>query len=238
MDKIALLALSPRRAAIEDRTMVRPLSEVLQTIGGLGQSCCHYVLRTLTPMAQQDKISILGPREDGTYVVEFRTAAGERLAIAVPRTKSEVLKHFQVVTADQAPIADEGTLNSIVKPEVRNILRIGWSVVRGILELAIMVYVLGSILDPGDTIIVAVLGIIYASIRSAALFQYFTIMQMGWASDRQFLEQKRLEEDPNVDSEIANTDSSMSRILLNSSIAGAFIALQYLVCLIYIFSKL
>ena len=33
-------------------------------------------------MAQQDKISILGPREDGTYVVEFRTAAGERLAIS------------------------------------------------------------------------------------------------------------------------------------------------------------
>jgi hypothetical protein len=28
-------------------------------------------------MAQQDKISILGPRDDGTYVVEFRTAAGE-----------------------------------------------------------------------------------------------------------------------------------------------------------------
>jgi hypothetical protein len=30
----------------------------------------------------------------------------------------------------------------------------------------------------------------------------------------------------------------MSRILINSYIAGAFIALQYLVCLIYIFAKL
>ena len=46
-------------------------------------------------MAQQDKISILGPRDDGTYVVEFRTAAGERLAISVPGTKAAVLKHFQ-----------------------------------------------------------------------------------------------------------------------------------------------
>src|SRR5262249_60219162 len=53
------------------------------------------ILGTLTPMAQQDKISILGPREDGTYVVEFRTAAGERLAISVPETKATVLKHFQ-----------------------------------------------------------------------------------------------------------------------------------------------
>jgi hypothetical protein len=185
-------------------------------------------------MAQQDTISILGPRDDGSYVVEFKTAGGEKLAVTVPRTKSEVLKHFQLATADHAPIADEGVL----KPEIRNVLKIGWTVVRGILELAIMVYVLGSILDPESTIIVAVLGIIYASIRSAALFQYFTITQMGWASDRQYLEQKPPGEDPNVDTEIANTDASMSRILLNSYIAGAFIALQYLVCLIYIFSKL
>jgi hypothetical protein len=137
-----------------------------------------------------------------------------------------VLKQFQLATAElHAPIPDEGAMNGIVKPEIRNVLKIGWTVVRGILELAIMVYVLGSILEPENTIIVAVLGIIYASIRSAVLFQYFTITQRAWASDRQSLEQKRLEEDPNVDSEIGNTDASMSRILINSYIAGAFIAL-------------
>ena len=65
--------------------------------------------------------------------------------------------------------------------------------------------------EDADTVIVAVLGIIYATIRSAALFQYFTITQMAWASDRQSLEQKRLGEEPNVDSEIANTDASMSQ---------------------------
>jgi hypothetical protein len=191
-------------------------------------------------MAQQDKISILGPRDDGTYVVEFRTAAGERLGISVPSTKAAVLKHFQAAKAElhaPTPAADGGAMNGIVKPEIRKVLKIGWTVVRGILELAIMVYVLGAILDPGDTVIVAVLGIIYATIRSTALFQYFTITQMAWASDRQSLEQL-LGEDPNVGSEIANADASMSRILINSYIAGAFIALQYLVCLIYIFSKL
>jgi hypothetical protein len=191
-------------------------------------------------MAQQDKISILGPRDDGTYVVEFRTAAGERLGISVPSTKAAVLKHFQAAKAElhaPTPAADGGAMNGIVKPEIRKVLKIGWTVVRGILELAIMVYVLGAILDPGDTVIVAVLGIIYATIRSTALFQYFTITQMAWASDRQSLEQL-LGEDPNVGSEIANTDASMSRILINSYIAGAVIALQYLVCLIYIFSKL
>jgi hypothetical protein len=39
---------------------------------------------------------------------------------------------------------------------------------------------LTAILESEDTIIVAVLGIIYAAIRSAALFQYFTITQMAW----------------------------------------------------------
>jgi hypothetical protein len=62
-------------------------------------------------------------------------------------------------------------MNGLVKPEIRNVLKIGWTVVRGILELALVVYVLGSILEPENTIIVAVLGIIYASIRNAALFQ-------------------------------------------------------------------
>jgi hypothetical protein len=189
-------------------------------------------------MAQQDKISILGPRHDGTYVVEFKTAAGKKLAITVPEAKTAVLKYFQLATAElHAPMPDEGAMISLEKPEIRNVLKIGWTVVRGILELAIMVYVLGSILEPGNTIIVAVLGIIYASIRSAALFQYFTITQMAWASDVHSLEQKR-REDSNVDTEIAKTDASRSRILVNCYIAGSFIALQYIVCLIYIFLKL
>jgi len=189
-------------------------------------------------MPQQDKISILGPRHDGTYVVEFQTAEGKKLAIKVPRTKASVLKEFQLATAElHAPIPDESVMISLEKPEIRNVLKIGWTVVRGILELAIMVYVLGAMLDPGDTVIVAVLGIIYATIRSAALFQYFTMTQMAWASDVQSLERRRLE-DPNVDTEIAKTDASGSRILLNCYIAGAFIALQYIVCLIYLFSRL
>ena len=124
-----------------------------------------------------------------------------------------MLKHFQAATAEpHAPTPDGGVMTGIVKPEIRNVLQIGWAVVRGILELAIMVYVLTSILDSQDTIIVAVLGIIYATIRGAALFQHLTITQMAWAGDRQSLEQ-RLEEDPNVDSEISTTDVTVPRIL-------------------------
>jgi len=30
---------------------------------------------------------IYGPKTDGTYIVEFRTAAGEALAISIPRNE-------------------------------------------------------------------------------------------------------------------------------------------------------
>jgi hypothetical protein len=36
----------------------------------------------------KDKITIYGPKSDGTYIVEFRAAAGEALAISIPRTEA------------------------------------------------------------------------------------------------------------------------------------------------------
>ena len=100
---------------------------------------------------------------------------------------------------------------------VRRVLQIGWMIVRGIAELAIMVYVLSAISEPNINLIVAVLGIIYATVRSAALYLRLTISGLAWASDRQFLEHKRVWADPtaNIDIEIAGTDASRSRMLVN-----------------------
>jgi hypothetical protein len=40
-------------------------------------------------------IMIFGPKDDGTYVVEFRTAAGEALGISIPGGEARVIRHFQ-----------------------------------------------------------------------------------------------------------------------------------------------
>jgi bifunctional non-homologous end joining protein LigD len=37
----------------------------------------------------------IGPKADGTYVIGFKTAAGEALAISIPRTETAVIRHFQ-----------------------------------------------------------------------------------------------------------------------------------------------
>ena len=45
--------------------------------------------------AGKNRIMIYGPKEDGTYVVEFKTAAGQAMAISIPRTEAAVIRHFQ-----------------------------------------------------------------------------------------------------------------------------------------------
>jgi hypothetical protein len=43
----------------------------------------------------KNRIMIFGPEDDGTYVVEFRTAEGEALVISIPRSEAAVIRHFQ-----------------------------------------------------------------------------------------------------------------------------------------------
>jgi len=50
---------------------------------------------TETPAVGMNRIMIYGPKNDGTYIVEFKTAAGEALAISIPRTEAAVIRHFQ-----------------------------------------------------------------------------------------------------------------------------------------------
>jgi hypothetical protein len=38
---------------------------------------------------------IYGPKNDGTYIVEFKTAGGEALAISIPRSEVAVIRYFQ-----------------------------------------------------------------------------------------------------------------------------------------------
>jgi hypothetical protein len=50
---------------------------------------------TASAMTGKNRIMIYGPKDDGTYVVEFRTADGDVLAISIPRTEAHVIRHFQ-----------------------------------------------------------------------------------------------------------------------------------------------
>jgi hypothetical protein len=43
----------------------------------------------------KNRIMIFGPKRDGTYVVEFRTADGEALAISIPASETRAIRCFQ-----------------------------------------------------------------------------------------------------------------------------------------------
>jgi len=46
-------------------------------------------------MTGNNRIMIFGPKSDGTYVVEFRTAAGETLTISIPSSEATVSGTFR-----------------------------------------------------------------------------------------------------------------------------------------------
>ena len=45
---------------------------------------------SVAPESGRNRIMIYGPKNDGTYIVEFKTADGEALAISVPRLPSRL----------------------------------------------------------------------------------------------------------------------------------------------------
>jgi hypothetical protein len=53
------------------------------------------VAMSVAPPSGQNRIMIYGPKNHGTYIVEFRMADGEAPAISVPASETRVLKHFQ-----------------------------------------------------------------------------------------------------------------------------------------------
>src|SRR5262249_60729102 len=50
---------------------------------------------SVAPPGGQNRVMIYGPKDDGTSIVEFGTAAGEALAISIPRSEASVIRHFQ-----------------------------------------------------------------------------------------------------------------------------------------------
>jgi len=46
-------------------------------------------------MTVKNRIMIYGPKDDGTYVVEFMTPDGDVLAISIPKSEAHVIRHFQ-----------------------------------------------------------------------------------------------------------------------------------------------
>jgi hypothetical protein len=47
---------------------------------------------SVAPPSGQNRVMIYGPKNDDTYIAEFRTADGEAL---LPASETRVLKHFQ-----------------------------------------------------------------------------------------------------------------------------------------------
>jgi hypothetical protein len=74
---------------------LRRLLEALGCDGREARSGGRIAQNETAIMAGNNRIMIFGPKSDGTYVVEFRTAAGETLAISIPSSEAAVVRYFQ-----------------------------------------------------------------------------------------------------------------------------------------------
>jgi hypothetical protein len=126
-------------------------------------------------------------------------------------------------------------------------LQITWRIIWRTIELAIVVYVLNSIQDRNTGLIVGVLGLIYATIRTGFMLQSLGLLQLASGLDQQVYElmrrldqvQRRVEADTSIfDREPQRPETAASRFYVDVYIALVFIALVYLICLLHVFSKL
>ena len=62
---------------------------------------------SVAPESGRNRILIYGPKGDGTYVVEFKTAAGEALAISIPGGEARVIEQDRAA-AQSTPAEDLG----------------------------------------------------------------------------------------------------------------------------------
>jgi hypothetical protein len=49
----------------------------------------------MTERERHNRIMVYGPKADGTYIIEFKIAAGEALAISILGGEARVIRHFQ-----------------------------------------------------------------------------------------------------------------------------------------------
>jgi hypothetical protein len=67
-------------------------------------------------MTGKNRIMIFGPKDDGSYVVEFRTADGEVLSISIPRNETAVIRHFQARMPHGLFVPDDGAASDVPWP--------------------------------------------------------------------------------------------------------------------------
>ena len=87
----ALNGLAPGGVPPAPNPSPHPAEETLASTGSQGLLLCTEQAEAGVLATAQDRTTIYGPKDDGTYIVEFRTVEGDALAISIPRTEAAVM---------------------------------------------------------------------------------------------------------------------------------------------------
>jgi hypothetical protein len=113
-------------------------------------------------------------------------------------------------------------------------LKAVWRVAWGLVELAVVLYVLNAIKDRETSLIVSVLGLIYAMTRLLALNLAHTFMLLARGLERRLYELEHhwdpQKQQPEID--------PIGQFYWDAFISRVFVAMVYLICLLNLFSRL
>jgi hypothetical protein len=114
-------------------------------------------------------------------------------------------------------------------------LKAVWRVTWGLVELAVILYVLNAIKGRETSLIVSVLGLIYATIRVLALNLAHAFMLLARGLEQRLYE---LERHWDPQKQQPETDFSIGQFYWDAFISWVFVAMVYLICLLNLFSRL
>lgn len=109
-----------------------------------------------------------------------------------------------------------------------------WRLCREALELVVVFYILGAATDRDTSLIIGILGLIYATIRGVGAGQGFAWMVFAGALEKEFYALRRMV----GDSDAKPPDEGPISPWVKVSISGFFVMLIYFLCLLHVFSKL
>jgi hypothetical protein len=141
------------------------------------------------------------------------------------------------------PSGDRGAnWNEKIRGEaVKKFLKYAWWIGECVIQLAIILFVFSHLTGGTETVVVAILGLLYVTTRSMAIGQGVALAHFALAADREFIQiREMLGEDHGVIQERveANKRHESKVITGNTVITGIFLALVGVICLVVLLKNI
>lgn len=124
---------------------------------------------------------------------------------------------------------------------MKTFLKYAWWISECVLQLAIILFVFSHLTGGTETVVAAILGLLYVTIRSMAIGQSLAFAHFALAADREFIRiREMIGEDRGIIQERVEENKRLeSKVITGGTvITGIFLALVSVICLVVMFKTI